>query len=382
MKVLFSGGGTGGHISPALAMADIIKANVPGSEIAFVGTPHGIENTLIPQAGYKLYHVDIQGIKRSFSLSNVKSLYLAATSPYKAKHIIKEFNPDIVIGTGGYVCWPALKAAADMGIPTIIHESNALPGMAVRKLQDHVDLIMTNFESTRDLLPPKANVINVGNPLRKACSTVSKAEARKHLGIPEEIKFVVLSFGGSMGAERINHAACEMMGNFASQYDDIMCFHVGGKKNFDSAKKYFSAYGLERDPRFVLMEYTSDLPIYMAAADVVICRAGAMTLTEIAKMGKAAIIIPSPNVADNHQYKNAKVLADADAAVVITEDELNVDGSCKVCEAMKSFYENDALRESMSENIKEFAKADVEKKIFEEIKKLLETYKKILPKGE
>ena len=382
MKVLFSGGGTGGHISPALAMADIIKANVPGAEIAFVGTPHGIENSLIPQAGYKLYHVDIQGIKRSFSLSNVKAFYLAASSPIKARRIIKEFAPDIVIGTGGYVCWPALKAATDMGIPTVIHESNALPGMAVRKLQEHVDLIMTNFESTRELLSPKANVINVGNPLRSACSTVSKEEARKRLGIPEHIRFVVLSFGGSMGAERINHAACEMMGNFASKHNDIMCFHIGGKKNFDSAKSYFSAYGLERDPRFVLMEYTADLPVYMAAADVVICRAGAMTLTEIAKMGKAAVIIPSPNVVDNHQYKNAKVLGDADAAVVISEPDLNIDGSCKVCEAVQSFYEDEALRERMSQNIRCFAKEDVEKNIFEAIKNLLETYKKILPKGE
>lgn len=382
MKVLFSGGGTGGHISPALAMADIIKANVPGVEIAFVGTPHGIENSLIPQAGYKLYHVDIRGIKRSFSLSNVKAFYLAASSPHKAKRIIKEFAPDIVIGTGGYVCWPALKAAADMGIPTVLHESNALPGMAVRKLQDHVDVIMTNFESTKELLSPNANVINVGNPLRSACSTVSKDEARKRLGIPADKKFVVLSFGGSMGAERINHAACEMMGNFALKHDDIMCFHVGGKKNFDSAKSYFSAYGLERDPRFVLMEYTSDLPVYMAAADVVICRAGAMTLTEIAKMGKPAVIIPSPNVVDNHQYKNAKVLGDANAAFVISEEELNAGGGCKVCDAISSLYEDEKLRQAMSDNIRCFAKEDVEKKIFETLEKLLRSYKKILPKGE
>ena len=159
MRVLFSGGGTGGHISPALAMADIIKTNIPGAEIAFVGSPHGIENQLIPEAGYKLYRVNVKGISRSFSLSNAKALYLAFTSPRKAKKIIKEFSPDIVIGTGGYACWPALKAAADMGIPTAVHESNALPGMAVRKLQNHVDAIMTNFESTKDLLSPSANVI-------------------------------------------------------------------------------------------------------------------------------------------------------------------------------------------------------------------------------
>ncbi len=375
MRVLFSGGGTGGHISPALAMADIIKSNVAGAEIAFVGTPHGIENSLIPQAGYKLYHVDIQGIRRSFSLSNIKSLYLAFSSPYKAKRIIKEFKPDIVIGTGGYVCWPALKAAADMNIPTVIHESNALPGMAVRKLQNDVDVIMTNFEATKVLLSAKSKVINVGNPLRSACTSVTKEEARKKLGIKDKTKFVVLSFGGSLGAERINHAAAEMMGNFAMKHDDIMCFHIGGKKHFDSARSYFSAYGLERDPRFVLMEYTSELPIYMAAADVVICRAGAMTLTEIAKMGKASIIIPSPNVVENHQYKNAKALSDKDAAVVICEDELDFDGESKVSKAVESFYNDRALRERMSENIKKFAKDDVEKKIFETIVSLVDSYK-------
>ena len=380
MRVLFSGGGTGGHISPALAMADIIKNNVPHAEIAFVGTEYGIENSLIPQAGYKLYHVNVQGIRRSFSLSNVKSVYLALSSPLKAKHIIKEFQPDIVIGTGGYACWPALKAAADMGIPTVLHESNALPGMAVRRLQRDVDVIMTNFESTKELLDPEAKVINVGNPLRTTCNTISKEEARKKLGIKDKSKFVVLSFGGSLGAERINRAAAEMMGNFASKHDDIICFHIGGKKFYESARNYFAAYGLERDPRFVLIEYTADLPVYMAAADVVICRAGAMTLTEIAKMGKPSIIIPSPNVVDNHQYKNAKALADEDAAIVIEEEDLSEGGSCKICQVMQELYDNPQLREKMSDNIRKFAKEDVEKNIYEVITELLGTYQKIIPK--
>ncbi len=375
MRVLFSGGGTGGHINPALAMADIIKANDKDAEIAFVGTPYGIENSLIPSVGYKLYHINIQGIRRSFSLSNIKSMYLALSSPRRAKKVIREFKPDIVIGTGGYVCWPALKAAASMGIPTIIHESNALPGMAVRKLQGDVDVIMTNFESTKDLLNENTNVINVGNPLRSACMTLTKEHARKKLGISDKIKFVVLSFGGSLGAERINHAAAEMMGSFATKHKDVMCFHIGGKKNFESAKSYFAAYGLERNPRFVLMEYTSELPTYMAAADVVICRAGAMTLTEIAKMGKASIIIPSPNVVDNHQYKNAKALADLDAAMVICEDELNINGECKVCKSVEMLYNDVEMRKKFEENIKVFAKDNVEKNIYETIVKLLDEYK-------
>jgi UDP-N-acetylglucosamine--N-acetylmuramyl-(pentapeptide) pyrophosphoryl-undecaprenol N-acetylglucosamine transferase len=376
MKVLFSGGGSGGHISPALAMADIIKMNIPDVEIAFVGTPKGIENSLIPQAGYKLYHVEVEGIRRKISVENAKALYLAFTSVGKAKKVIKEFDPDIVIGTGGYACWPALSAAAEMGIPTVVHESNAIPGMAVRKLQNKVDVVLTNFESTAELLSPSANVVNVGNPLRAACSTITKAEARAKLGIDDSVKLVTLSFGGSLGAPAINRAACEMMSHFAKEKRAVKCFHVGGKRYYDNACNFFAAYDLERDNRFVLMEYTSDLPLYMAAADVVICRAGAMTLTEIARMGKASIIIPSPNVADNHQYKNAKALSDRNAAVVICEDDLNTDGKCHVCEYVDKLYEDDSYRNSLSENIRKFAKDDVEKNIFETIEKLLNKKRK------
>lgn len=377
MRVLFSGGGTGGHINPALAMADIIKTNIPDAEIAFVGTPKGMENSLVPQAGYKLYHVEVEGIRRSFSPRNVKALYLALTSPSKAKKLIKEFKPDIVIGTGGYVCWPALKAASELGIPTLLHESNALPGMAVRKLQGVVDLIMTNFESTKELLSPDAKVLNVGNPLRSACTTYTKAEARKKLGIDESIDLVTLSFGGSLGAQELNRAACEMMSHFAREgKQDVRCYHVGGKRHYENACNFFAAYGLERDDRFVLMEYTSELPVYMAAADIVICRAGAMTLTEIAKMAKAAIIIPSPNVVDNHQYKNAKVLGDAGAAIVICEYELSEEGECKVCEAVDKIRLNAEYRASMERTIRSFAKDDVEKKIFDTILELAEGKKK------
>lgn len=377
MRVLFSGGGTGGHINPALAMADIIKTNIPDAEIAFVGTPKGMENSLVPQAGYKLYHVEVEGIRRSFSPRNVKALYLALTSPTKAKKLIKEFKPDIVIGTGGYVCWPALKAASELGIPTLLHESNALPGMAVRKLQGVVDLIMTNFESTKELLSPDAKVLNVGNPLRSACTTYTKAEARKKLGIDESIDLVTLSFGGSLGAQELNRAACEMMSHFAREgKQDVRCYHVGGKRHYENACNFFAAYGLERDDRFVLMEYTSELPVYMAAADIVICRAGAMTLTEIAKMAKAAIIIPSPNVVDNHQYKNAKVLGDAGAAIVICEYELSEEGECKVCEAVDRIRLDAEYRSSMERTIRSFAKDDVEKKIFDTIVELAEGKKK------
>ena len=368
MRVLMTGGGTGGHVYPAFAIAEIIKANHPDSEIAFVGTEKGIENSLVPNEGYKLYHIKIQGIRRSFSPSNIKTAYYVMTSPSRAKKIIKEFSPDIVIGTGGYVCWPLLRAASSMNIPTLVHESNAFPGVAVRQLKTRVDAVLTNFESTGELLGDKSRVINVGNPLRRSCSVIDKASARKKLDIPDNIKTVILSFGGSLGAARINQAAIDVMKGFSSGREDVMHFHSGGSRGYENAKVLFAGYGLERNERLVMSNYIYDMPTYMAAADIVICRAGAMTLTELAVMGKAAILIPSPNVTDNHQYKNAKQLQDGNGAVLIEESELTAE---LIVEKVKEMADNDAYRHSLEENVRKFAKEDVEKNIYNVIKELV-----------
>jgi UDP-N-acetylglucosamine--N-acetylmuramyl-(pentapeptide) pyrophosphoryl-undecaprenol N-acetylglucosamine transferase len=199
MRVLMTGGGTGGHVYPALAIAEMIQSNCPGSEIAFVGTEKGIENRLVPKAGYPLYHIQIQGIRRSLSPANLKTAYLVLVSPSRAKKIIREFDPDLVIGTGGYVCWPLLYAAASMGVPCMVHESNALPGVAVRQLQKKVDVILTNFKETEKLLKAKDRVVNVGNPLRRSCGALTREQACERLGI-DPSKQIVLSFGGSLGA--------------------------------------------------------------------------------------------------------------------------------------------------------------------------------------
>ena len=375
MKILFSGGASGGHVNPALAIAEIMKANYPGCEIAFVGTPDGIENSLVPQAGYKLYKIKIEGVNGKSGINKIKAYARAFTSQFAAKKLIKEFKPDIVIGTGGYACWPALKAAAQMGIPTMLHESNSFPGMAVRKLQESVDVIMTNFESTKELLSENACVVNVGNPVRRDCSVLTRKEARSRLGIDDE-KFVVLSFGGSLGAECLNNVAVDYMKNFTACRDDVIAYHVGGRNYYEDAKKKLEDNKLLENERNVLISFTSDLPVYMAAADVVICRAGAMTITELARMGKAAIIIPSVNVTDNHQYKNAKALADAGAAVLL--EEAAIEGGESASAKLEELYSNEKLRLDMSEKVRAFARDDVEKVIFDTVKELLESYKKIV----
>ncbi len=368
MKVLLTGGGTGGHVNPALAIADIIKMNMPGAEIAFVGTERGIENKLVAREGYPMYHVQIQGLRRSLSPANLKTAYYVMTSPAKAKRILREFEPDLVIGTGGYVCWPLLQAAAALGIPCMVHESNALAGVAVRQLQKKVDVILTNFKETADQLKVPEKVVCVGNPLRKHYATVTRDEARAKLGIPDSVGTVILSFGGSLGAQAINEAAMGLMKEFSSVRSDVMHFHSGGARGYENARELFAAYGLERNGRLILRDYIYDMPLHMAAADVVICRAGAMTLTELATMRKAAVLIPSPNVADNHQYKNAKVLADAGAAILLEESELNLD---TVLAAVRRLAEDPTARIQMQEKVAAFADPDVERKIYGEIEKLL-----------
>ncbi|MDD6095056.1 MAG: UDP-N-acetylglucosamine--N-acetylmuramyl-(pentapeptide) pyrophosphoryl-undecaprenol N-acetylglucosamine transferase, partial [Clostridia bacterium] len=320
MRVLMTGGGTGGHVNPALAIANTIKENEPESEIAFVGTPRGIENKLVPAAGYKLYHVDVMGIRRSLSPKNIKAAYLALTSPVKAKKIIKEFKPDIVIGTGGYVSWPVVKAAADMGIPTALHESNAVAGMTVKMLSSRVDRIYLNFEKAGEGLSVPEKILHVGCPLLSKFSNISKAEARAKLGIPESVKCYVLSFGGSLGAEKVNDAVFTLMQNYTGGREGVFHTHATGTIEKDIARGWFTERGLDKYDNIKLVEYIYDMPYRMAAADIVICRAGALTVSELALDGKCAVFIPSPNVTDDQQYKNARVLEEASASVIIREN--------------------------------------------------------------
>lgn len=374
MRVLLTGGGTSGHVNPALAIADIIKTHEPDSTFLYVGTEKGIEKKLAEKEGYDFRSIKIQGIKRSLSLENIKAAYRIMTAPLKAKSIIEDFEPDVVVGTGGYVCWAPLKVAADMGIPTVVHESNSVAGLAVRKLEDKVDIILTNFKSTEDSLNNKSKAICVGNPIRKSFDGLSREQARAALGIPDSQSFVILSFGGSLGAPRINEAAIDVMREFSVKHEDVVHFHSGGRNYYKNAMQMFAGYSLEKNSRLDIKEYIYDMSLYMCAADVVICRAGAMTLTELAMLGKPAILIPSPNVTDNHQYKNAKALADKGAAVLIEEKELSAE---RIAAEIEKLYCNRELREKMSAAVAEFANPQVNEQIYGEISRLVTNNSKI-----
>ena len=378
MRVLITGGGTGGHVNPALAIANTIKQNDPDAVIAYVGTKRGIENKLVPKAGYPMYYVDVKGIKRSLSPSNIKAAYLALTSPIKAKKIIREFKPDIVVGTGGYVSWPVVKAASQMGIPTALHESNAIAGVAVKMLQKSVDRIYLNFEKTGESLScDRAKLMKVGNPILGGFSSMTREEARKKLGIPDKYKYVILSYAGSMGAEKVNDAVLCLMREFTAKHPEVYHIHATGSIELELCTSQFKEMGLDKCENIELCEYIYDMPVRMAAADITINRAGAMTISELAATGKCSIFIPSPNVAENHQYKNAKVLSDAGAAALFEEKELT-DGAKPLIEEVEKLLSDggEKLRAERSEKIRQFAVSDANKLIYNDLVKLAQSGKK------
>lgn len=372
MRVLMTCGGTGGHINPAIAIANTIKANIPDAEILFVGTKRGKEGDLVPRAGYEIRFVESRGFRRSLSPANIKALYRALVSPYEAKRLIREFNPDVVVGTGGYACWPVLKGASMLGVPGAVHESNAIPGMAVKRLQKSVDKILVNFERTADFISRKEKVVRVGNPLTGGFFNMEKSVARGKHDIPEDA-LCVLSYGGSGGAEFLNGIALEVMKKYIAARREIVFIHAAGARDYPSTKTRFDELGLDKCPNIRLYEYIYDMPEYMAAADVVICRAGAMTISELSMMGKASIMIPSPNVVDNHQYKNAKVLADAGATCLLEESGLDAD---TLWHELETLLYNVERREACMKAILPFADADANARIFDELMRLAGQKKK------
>ncbi|MGI6264182.1 MAG: undecaprenyldiphospho-muramoylpentapeptide beta-N-acetylglucosaminyltransferase [Acutalibacteraceae bacterium] len=326
MRVLMTGGGTAGHINPALAIADKIKAERPDAEILFVGAKGRMETVLVPKAGYPIRTIDVQGFQRRLSVKNigrnVKAAVHAVTSGFSAGRIIKDFRPDIAIGTGGYVSGPVLRKAAKMGIPVLTHESNALPGVTVKMLARYAAATMVANEAARRHLPDDVRVVITGNPLRPGFVAADREQARRELGLDE--RPLVLSFGGSLGAPALNEAMLYVMEKSAAD-GGIQHIHAVGKAAgaYPAFCRRMTAKGLPLDKNgFSVREYIDDMPRCMAAADLVICRCGAMTLSELPAAGKPSILIPSPYVAENHQYHNAMALVNRGAARCIEEKDL------------------------------------------------------------
>ena len=357
MRVLISGGGTGGHVNPAIAIANYIKEKNKNAQIAFAGTEKGIENILVPKEGYKLYYLKVKGFKRKLSLQNIDALFKAFTSQITAKKIIKEYNPDIVIGTGGYVSFPILSVAAKLKIPTVIHEQNAFPGVTTKLLAKSVDKVMISFEDSRKYFGNESKLVYTGNPVKSEFFNIDQRAAKNELS-PDRI--MILSYGGSGGAENINETVIDFMEKY-SKNKNINHYHATGSRDYKKSNKIFNQKGLNTYKNLFLSEYLFGMSKYMAAADIVICRAGALTLSELAIVKKASVLIPSPYVTENHQYKNAAVLEKENAAVVIEEKDLTAE---LLTEKVEELLDDPFKITNMAQNIGRFATPDTLDKMY------------------
>lgn len=369
MKVLLAGGGTAGHINPALAIAGYIKSKKPDTEILFIGNRGGMEQRLVPQAGYEIKSITISGFKRSLSpksmVENVKTVTRTFTSSHEAKKIISEFKPDICIGTGGYVSGPVVRAAAKQGVPCVIHEQNAFPGVTNKMLAKSVKKLMLAVPEAKKYFD-NADCVVTGNPVRGEILTADKEKSRAELGL--DSRPVILSFGGSLGARRINEAVADIVARSGKdgKYQHIHAYGKYGDWFPELVKE--KGTDISKCDNLDVRPYIDNMPTCMAAADLVICRAGAITISEIQAMGKPAILIPSPNVAENHQYHNAMALVNKGAAEIIEESELT--GELLMQKADKMLIDPENIKR-ISENSRKMAITDANERIYSVIRKVL-----------
>lgn len=371
MKIVFAAGGTAGHINPALAIADKLKLTFPDAEILFIGTPKGLEARLVKKAGYDFKGVEMAGFQRSISVKsigkNFKALYYYLISAKKqTRKILKDFKPDIVIGTGGYVTGTVLTQAVSLGIKTVTHESNSYPGMATRMLAKKADKVLLATEDAMKYLSSTERCVVTGNPLRSNIEIEQRSAARKRLGLPDG--FTVLSFGGSLGANRITEAVAELIA-WEQQKGGINHIHSYGGNWHDKFYNALAESGAQEDKsRHIFKDYIDNMYTCICAADLIICRAGAMTITELTAIGRPAILVPYPNAAENHQYYNALTLSNANAAVLIEDKDLT---KARLVEEVSALYADRERLAQMEQNAKRSSKNNAADKIISEIIDLL-----------
>lgn len=372
MKFILTCGGTAGHINPALAIAGKLRALMPESEFLFIGAEGKMETELVPREGYPIKALKITNISRGKSLEaikhNLETLHNVAVSTHEAKNIIREFKPDVVIGTGGYVCYPVLTAAHELGVPTAIHESNAVPGLTTKLLAQHIDRVMVGFADSKSAYRHPERVYVTGTPVRGEFDAFDKESAKEELGIARDMPLVV-SVWGSLGAAHMNDIMSELI-TLLDNEPKFRLIHSVGSRYYDGFIEKLKEAAPDYAARGAQVEkYIYDMPRVMAAADIILCRAGASTLSELAYMGKPVIIVPSPNVTNNHQEKNARVLEKAGGAVVLLEGEFDAQSLlARVTELLSDKSRLDAMSAAM----RSLAVADATDKIVEVILQLCE----------
>lgn len=322
MRIILSGGGTGGHIYPALTIADTIKKLRPEAEIRFVGTAHGLEKDIVPRAGYPIDFIDVQGFRRSLSPDTLRSVYKLFTGLAGAEKLLDTWQPDLVIGTGGYVCGPIVFLAALKGIPTCIQEQNALPGVTNKILSRFVKRIFLGYSEADKYFKGSARKIFTGNPIRAEIMNSTREDALRVFGL-DSAKKTILIAGGSLGAASINKAALQLEKTLSGR-EDVQVLHATGNNNYEEYRKQAEAAGGFQQ-NIHLAPYLYDMPLALAAADLAIFRAGAIGLAELTAKGIPSILIPFPYATANHQEFNARALEAAGAAQVILDKDLTGD---------------------------------------------------------
>lgn len=364
MKFLFAAGGTAGHINPALAVASYLKQNYPDSEILFAGTGDHMESRLVPSAGFDFKTIEISGFRRSVSpkatAHNIKTVFQILKSSAQSKKIIKEFNPDVAVGFGGYVSGPVLQSAVKLGIPSCIHEQNAFPGVTNKALAKEVNAVMLTSEDAKKHLEIKNECYITGLPVRGEILTADKYKSRIELGIESDIPLVV-SFGGSLGAKPINDAMEKVL---IAHSKDNKCMHIHSTgKNGSYMLDNLKSKGFDFSNKNIdIREYIDNMDVCLSAADLVIGRAGASSLSEIEALGKPSVLIPSPYVAENHQFHNAMSLVNRGAAIIIEEKELTGE---KLLETIDKLLSDKEKLKEMGKNAKTLAMSNSTEKISE-----------------
>ena len=367
-RVLFTCGGTAGHVNPAIALAQLMAEKNPDTEFLFVGAERGLEKNLVPKAGYAFKTVHVSNFRRSFRPKaighNLVSVWNLVRSPAEAKAILKEFRPDVVIGTGGYASFPAVKAAAKMGIPTAVHESNMVPGLTTEMLEPMVDRIMVGFEACRQHYKNPEKVLVTGTPVRGDFFRLTRQEARAKLGLTDARPLIV-SFWGSLGAAGMNRQMADFLA-LEAQEEPFHHIHAAGASGYPTVMELLreKRVDLKAHPALQVQEYIYNMDVVMRAADLVICRAGASTVSELTALGVPALIVPSPYVTNNHQEKNARALEEAGGAVVLTEPESTGE---KLYQAACGILRDDSKREMMERRMAALGIRDATERIYQTI---------------
>ena len=370
MKILFTCGGTAGHINPAIALARLFQARYQDCQVLFAGADNGMERTLVPHEGYELRTVHVNTIHRAWKWKDIKhNIMTVVTLPQarrQARTILDEFKPDLVVGTGGYASYPVVKEAARRGIPTAVHESNAVPGLTTKLLSKVVDRVMVGFEDSRKHYPHPERVVVTGTPVRRDFFDHTRKEARQALGLADD-RPLVLSYWGSLGADVMNRYMADF---FQAEAAEGFPFHHihGAGRNYKSLTAALAERGVGLTSGAEVREYIYDMPLVMAAADLVVCRAGASTISELTAIAKPCVLVPSPNVTNNHQEKNARVLEHHGAAVVLLEPE--IDGAALYRE-VKELLADPEKRSAMSKALTELSVTDAAEEIYQTLMSLM-----------